>query len=230
VVAVASPPVPTALVARPRRRRGWLVGAGVALVVGIVVRLGLGGGGTGDVSAAIMLTLLAVSAWITAMLLSTPRTAFFVTLSLVALADLAGLPARNQPEYDGREAFYRTDQVLSALVPVEPGLAQPTLTLLVEPVFPTGQNSPTFGLAGEIGGTPLAWSCLFQRGIQRLALQVPPAAAGGVSGLDVRLRLTGTPSRESDYLVVYASARRGGFVVDLRGAEQETDATMCALT
>ncbi len=74
---------------------------------------GAGRGGVGDRSAVVMAALLSAGGWVAALLLSTPRTAFLVTLGLVALLDLAALPPRNEPEYDDREAFYRTDQVLS---------------------------------------------------------------------------------------------------------------------
>jgi hypothetical protein len=209
MVAVAS----AALTSREATRRGhvgWVVAAGVAIVVGLGVRLALGGGGVGDRSAAIMTILLSLAAWVATLLLSTPRAAFLVTLGLVALLDLAALPQRNVPEYDDRDAFFRTDQVLTAQLPVVTGPA--VVTLLVEPVF-VG-DSPKFGLAGEIGGTSLAWDCAFQRGIHEVALPLPPAVVGG----DVRLQLTGSPSRESDYLLVYASSRRGGFLVSLVSA------------
>ena len=231
MVVLASPPAPADAVGRGSTSRGWVLGAGGALVLGIGLRLALGGGGIGDVSAAIMLTLLVASAWSAAMLLSTPRTAFWIALGLVALGDLAALPARNAPEFDAREAFYRTDQTLVAQLPVAPGLAQtqPTLTLLADAVFPTGQNAPKFDLAGQVGGTPLAWRCPFQHGLQRLALPLPAQIVGSVSTPDVRLRLTGSPSRETDYLVVYSSTARGGFIVDLVGAARSPNVTPCQL-
>ena len=209
-------------------RRGWLLAAGAALAGGIVARVALGGGGTGDLSAAVMLSLLASSAWVAALLLATPRTAFCVALALIVLLDLAALPARDPPEYDALEAFYRTDQVIAAEVVGAPGVSAPTLTLLVEPIFPAGQAAPRFGLAGEVGGTPLVWDCTFERGRQRLGLPLPPAIVGnGGSPLPVRLRLTGAPSRETDYLLVYQSARRGGFVMDLVGAAPAAATTPC---
>jgi hypothetical protein len=158
-----------------------------------------------------MAMLLAVGVWLAAFLLSTPRTACLVALGAIALLDLAALPARNAPEYDYREAFFRTDQVIAAQVPAAPGqLARPMLVLLVEPVFPAGEAQPRFGLAGEVGNATLAWDCTFERGLQHVAL--PVASAGP---LDVRLHLTGSPTRETDYLLLYASAPRGGFLVSL---------------
>ena len=111
-----------------------------------------------------------------------------------------------------------------------PGLvsapAQPMLVLLVEPVFPAGAAQPRFGLAGEVGGAALAWDCAFQRGLQHLALPVPPVSGS----LDVRLHLTGSPTRETDYLLVYASAPRGGFLVSLVGAaDVAPGTTVCTL-
>jgi hypothetical protein len=62
--------------------------------------------------------------------------------------------------------------------------------------------------------------------MQRIALPVPPSAGGG----DVRLRLTGSPSREGDYLLVYASSRQGGFLVSfVTAAELDQSATICTL-
>jgi hypothetical protein len=175
-----------------------------------------------------MATFLAVGVWLGAVLLSTPRTAFLCTLGLVALIDLAALPARDAPEYDEREAFYRTDQVLSARVSASPDVwqAQPVLTLLVEPVF-VGDRA-RFGLGGEVGGTPLNWNCAFQRGLQRLVLPVPPSALSGAGQVEVQLRLIGSPSRESEYLLVYASSARGGFLVSLvDAADAGPGATTC---
>lgn len=196
------------------------------LLVGLALRLALGGGGVGDRSALVMATLLAVGAWLAARVLTTPRTAFLVMLGGIALLDLAALPARNALEYDYREAFFRTDQVISAQVPAgSSAVAQPMLMLLVEPVFPAGEVQPRFGLAGEVGNATLAWDCTFQRGLQHAAL--PVASAGP---LDVRLHLTGSPTRETDYLLVYASAPRGGFLVSLVGAADiAPGTTVCTL-
>ena len=173
-----------------------------------------------------MIALLSLAAWGATMLLSTPRAAFLVTLGVVALLDLAALPQRAAPEYDDREAFFRTDQVLTAQLPVSPSVMQasPMLTVLAEPIF--SADRPKFGLAGDMGGTSMSWDCAFRRGMQRIALPVPPSAGGG----DVRLRLTGSPSREGDYLLVYASSRRGGFLVSLvTAAELDQSATICTL-
>jgi hypothetical protein len=196
-------------------------------LVGLGLRLALGGGGVGDRAALVMATLLAVGAWVGALLLSTPRTAFLVALGMLALLDLAALPARNALEYDYREAFFRTDQMITAQVPGQAGApGQAMLVLLVEPVFPAANAQPRFGLAGEVGNLALAWDCSFQRGLQHVALPVPP----GSGPLDVRLHLTGSPTRETDYLLVYASAPRGGFLVSLVDAANiGPGTTVCAL-
>jgi hypothetical protein len=58
---------------------------------------------------------------------------------------------------------------------------------------------------------------------------VPARALSGAESIDVRLHLTGSPSRESDYLLAYASARRGGFLVSLLdGSALDGSATICA--
>ena len=81
-------------------------------------------------------------------------------------------------------------------------------------------------MGGDVGGTVLAWDCPFQRGIHQVGLPLPPSAVGG----DVRLRLTGSPSREGDYLLVYAASRRGGFLISLvSAAELDQTASACTL-
>jgi hypothetical protein len=233
VVAVGSPLVAEAPTAR-RRRFGWSWTAATAavLVLGAGVRLALdaGGGGVGAHAAAVMTALLGLGVWTAAIVFGTPRRAFAVTLGLVILLDLAALPPRNVPEYDDREAFYRTDQVLTARVPIAPSLLTetlPVLALLVEPMFAGSQ--PLFGLAGDVGDTPLTWDCPFRHGMQRLALPVPRALLAGSASIDLRLRLSGSPSRESDYLLVYASSARGGFLLSLVGADIVQGATTCTL-
>lgn len=235
MVALASPT--GAELTRPVRRRGgraWGLAAGGVLVVGLSLRLILGGAGVGDRSAIVMAILLSVGVWLAALLLSTPRVAFLVMLGAVAVLDLAALPARNAPEYDDREVFFRTDQLVTAHLPNQDPQVQPVLVLLVEPVFPATAAQPAFGLAGEVGRAgPLAWDCAFQRGLQHLALPlppVPPAAMASAGPIDVRLQLTGSPSRESDYLLVYASAPRGGFLVSLvEAANVGPSTTRCSL-
>ena len=225
------------------RRRGaawnWTLASGTVLLLGIGLRLALHAGAVGDRSAAVMMLLLGLAAWAAGMVLATPRTAFVVTLGLVALLEVAALPARGVPEYDDRQAFYQTDQVLAAQVSASPLVAEKplALTLLVEPIF--SQTQPQFGLAGDVGGAALTWDCGFRHGLQRLALPVPaaavanagPAAAVANAGaLDVRLHLTGSPSRETDYLLVYASSARGGFLVSLvNTGDVGQDATTCSL-
>jgi hypothetical protein len=200
------------------------------LVFGVALRLAFDAGGVGDRSAALMTLLLGLSAWATTTLLDKPRTAFVVTLGLIALLDVAALPARTLAEYDDRQAFYQTDQVLAAQVPIAPGALEsqtaPALALLVEPTFREAQ--PLFGLAGTVGGIPLTWDCAFRHGIQRLVLPLPRASLGSAASVDVGLHLTGSPSRESDYLLVYASSARGGFLVSLVGADPGQGATICA--
>jgi hypothetical protein len=54
-----------------------------------------------------------------------------------------------------------------------------------------------------------------------------PSAALSAGSVDVRLHLTGSPSRETDYLVVYSSSVSGGMVL-IDAAEVEQGATVCA--
>lgn len=230
MVAVASAGEQRRVGAR-RTGLGWSAAAAVTLVVGLGARLAIASVGVGDRSALVMASLLAIGAWLAARLLGGPRTAFLVTLGLMALFTVAALPPRNAPEYDDVEAVYRTDQlVVTAQLSVPSGMSQQPalLTLLAQPVFPAAQ--PTFGLAGEVNGTPLGWQCAFARGVQRLALPLPQRALSSASTLDVRLHLTGSPSRETDYLLVYTSSRRGGVLVSLEGAPNpDRTATLCSL-
>jgi hypothetical protein len=230
MVALVSPEAATS--SRRGVRWSWSAATGALLLLGIGVRLGLHPGGVGDRSAAVMIALLGLSAWAATSLLATPRTTLLVTVGLVALLDLAALPARSVTEYDDRQAFYQTDQVLAARVAIPPAIPvnqnSPALTLLVEPIY--GGAQPQFGLAGDLNGRPVTWDCAFHRGIQPLGLPVPAAALASAAALDVRLHLTGSPTREADYLLVYASSARGGFLVSLVGAtDADPGATTCTL-
>jgi hypothetical protein len=214
VVAVASPA--RAYTAKTRGL-GWTIGALAILPVGLGVRLVFGGGGVGDRSAMVMSALLCVGVWAAARVLGGPRVAFVAALALVALLDLAALPARNPPAYDDLQAFYRSDQVLSSRVPAPAGFGgDAVLTVLAQPTFAGSQ--PRFGLGGAVNGTPLNWSCAFDRGIQTLALPLPAGLVRPGETADVQLHLSGSPSRESEYLAVYASSQRGGFLVSITPA------------
>ena len=231
MVALASPE--RAELADAQRRGAawnWILATGAVLLVGIGLRLLMHAGAVGDRSAAVMMALLGLSAWAAAMVLATPRTAFFATLGVVTLLELAALPARMLTEYDERQALYQSDQIVAAHVSASTSATEKplALTLLVEPVFTGAQ--PQFGLGGDVGGTSLTWECAFRHGLQRLALPVPPSLPANAGSIDVRLHLTGLPSRESDYLLVYASSARGGFLVSLVGsADLNTDYTRCTL-
>ena len=101
--------------------------------------------------------------------------------------------------------------------------------LLAEPVFPTAASQPSFGLAGRVNGTAHTWDCPFHHGIQRVALPLSAAALNGASVADVQLQLNGSPSREGDYLLVYESSQRGGFLVSLASAAEagQPNTTLC---
>jgi len=223
VVALASSP-PQAASRSLRGGWGWTVAAGVVLLVGLGLRLVLGGGGVGDRSALAMMVLLGGAAWLAARLFGGPRAALIALAVVVLLVDLAALPPRNQTEYDDLEAFYRTDQTLSAQL-TAPGDANVAIALLVEPMYSGAQ--PSFGLAGDVNGQPLAWTCAFQHGVQRLALGLPPGLLAPGQSANVHLHLSGSPARDGDYLVVYASSRLGGFVISLDPVES-SNAVRCS--
>ena len=226
MVALASSP-PRAAARSLRGAWGWTLAAALVLLIGLGLRLLVGGGGVGDRSALVMGVLLGVSVWLAARLFAGPRAALVAVAAVVVLVDLAGLPARNEVAYDDLQAFYRTDQVLSARLPVP--ASDVAITLLVEPVF--GGDRARFGLAGDLNGSALQWSCPFQHGLQRVALAVPTGLLRGGEMADVRLHLNGTPDRESDYLVAYTSSRLGGFVISLdpAGGSPSTSVTRCSV-
>ena len=221
MVAVAAS-AQTRAAAKSSAELGWSAAAAATLVIGLAIRLALGGAGVGDRSAIVMITLLSIGVWVAARRLGGARTAFLAMAALLALLDLAALPTRGAPSYDDLEAFYRTDQVLTAQLALPSAALRSrsaVLTLLAQPVYVGAQ--PAFGLAGEVNGTAVSWRCGFQRGIQQLALPLPSSVLRKArNGLNVRLHLNGAPSRETDYLVVYASSRRGGFLVSLEAASR----------
>ena len=143
-----------------------------------------------------------------------------VGLTLV-LAVIAGFGVASL--YNRRQRYENTLSATGALT-----TAAANLTLLVQPMF--GGTQPTFGLGAEANGVSLKWTCPFTRDIERLALPVPPQALGNASSLDIHVHLTGSPTRDSDYLLVYTSSRLGGPVISLQGSPApEAPLTMCAL-
>jgi hypothetical protein len=203
---------------------GWSLAAAGALILGLLVRLAVGGGGTGVRSATLLGFLLTLGAWLAARVVAGPRTGLLVTVACVALLDVAALPTRSVVQYDDVQALYRTDQVVSAhLSGVDQDML--TLTVLAQPTF--SGTRPTFGLAGEVNGIAMAWNCQFQHGVQRLALPLRDAMRQtSATGIDVRLWLTGSPNRESDYLLVYQSSRTGGVLIEVGPT---SSAASCAL-
>ena len=177
----------------------------------------------------VMATLLIVCAWLAARLVGGARTAFLASLGLMALFDLAALPQRGAPEYDEVQAWYRTDQVVSAQV-AAPSTNASSLRLMAQPVFDGPQAR--FGLAGEVNGVGVTWTCRFERESRHLVLPIPrEALVGSGSSVDVRLHLTGSPTRESDYLILYTSSRRGGPLITLDGeAAADRTATTCSVS
>ena len=198
--------------------------AAVVVLAGASLRLVLGGGWVGAMSATVMSVLIAAGVWTGTRLLGGARAALIVTAILMALFNLAALPARNPLEYDDLEALYRTDQQLSVRLFSSAESTQ-LITVVAQAVFAGAR--PGFGLGGTINGASVTWDCPFARGVQRLALTVPQGTA---SPVDVALRLTGSPSRESDYLVIYASSKRGGPLITLESsANVGQGAIVCSL-
>ncbi len=199
----------------------WWVAAIAVFIIGCAVRVAIGGAGVGERSALVMMVILGGCAWLAAQVVGGPRLALLVAIVATALFDLAALPPRDQPVYDDLQAFYSTDQVLSATVPVATGGAS-SINLLVQPVFSGAQAR--FGLAGEVNGTAYQWTCPFTHGIQTVVL---PVTAEGTQA-DVSLHLTGSPGHDGDYLIAYISSHQGGFVISSGTADP--NATHCSLT
>ena len=226
MVALAS----SAAVAGPATRArelGWTIAAGVLVLVGLALRLILGGAAVGEVSASVMSALLAAGGWTAARLLGGPRLALALTAVLMAFLDLAALPARHPPPYDGLEAIFSTDQRLTTRLTVTADTGS-VITLVARPVFSGAQ--PNFALSGTVNGASVAWDCAFGHQAQHLALPLPPGGPGPGASADVSLRLSGSPSRESDYLIVYSSSKQGGPLVALEpSANVDEHATLCSL-
>jgi hypothetical protein len=183
-------------VARGGRRLELLACVGV-IVLGALPRLALGGG-PGERAALVMAVLLEAGVGLAVWLLRSPRAALVAVVIATLATNLAALPPRGQPPYDDRQALYRTDQ---SLVIQASGSGQ-VLPLLVEPHFAGDQ--PRWRLGATVGGAVVNWDCAWQHGPQRIGLPLPGSATG--DALDVRLTLSGAPSRDGDYLLVYSSA------------------------
>jgi hypothetical protein len=141
------------------------------------------------------------------------RLALAVVAGAMGLLVLGGLPPRDAPEYDEREAYFRPDQAIQVRAPAGPADAD-VLVLVAEPVVRGA--TPRFGLAGTLNGRALQWSCAFRSGgagPRAIGLELP--AGLGPAGVTGELRLTGEPGREGDYLVVYETGGRGA-VASLR--------------
>jgi hypothetical protein len=198
----------------------------VVLLLGVGLRLAIGGVGVGNRSALVMTVLLTACAWLAARVIGGARIAFLVGAVAMALFSLAALPARDPPPYDDLEALYSTDQSMHVQVAASPE-GDAVLTVLAKPVLQGAQAR--FGVAADVNGNAFSWRCAFQSGVQQLALPLPPGRTAQSTN-DVTLRLTGAPSRDGDYLLVYSSARRGGFLISIvPAASVDAAATHCAL-
>jgi hypothetical protein len=195
----------------PTRDRSlvWLGSALAILLVGTALRLTVRSVDVTAVSAAVLAALLWLGVWLVALLLSNPRAAAMVGLATMLVLNVAALPARQVVEYDQQEALFRTDRPLTLRVAADAGQQ---LVVMVEPVFDGA--APPFALAADVAGSRVQWSCPLRRGMQRLVLPLPARAD------EVNLRLTGTPDRERNYLLVHWSSA---------GLPATADATRCSL-
>jgi hypothetical protein len=177
------------------------------LVLGSLVPLAAAPG-IGHASAAVMSLLLGSGAAAVGLALGSPRAAFAATLGLMVVLDVGRLPVRPAAGFDEPQALWQTDQTIEASLS---GDGSGHLAVFADAVF-AGQHAP-FGLSGTANGQRLAWQCPFVHG--RQWLELPLDAGLATSALDVRLGLSGTPDREQNYLVVYHSANRDGYLVGL---------------
>jgi hypothetical protein len=203
--AEAAPRAPAA----PRTTSRWVLATAAVLVLGAFVPLVMAPG-IGHLSAAVMTLLLGCSAAAVGLGLGSPRSAFVATLGLMLLLGLGRLPPRAAPGYEEPQALWQTDQTIDVSVSGGTEAVTARLVVLAEPVF--GGQQPPFGVAATVNGTPVAWQCPFQHGRQWLELPLDNPTA---SSLDVRLRLSGAPDREHNYLVVYRSANRDAYLIGL---------------
>jgi hypothetical protein len=187
----------------------WLVATGAVLVVGSLAPLAIAPG-IGHVSAAVMMLLLGAGVATVALVLGSARAAFFATLGITLLLDLGRLPPRATPGFEEPQALWQVgDQRIEAVLSAS-GAAPSHLALLADAVY-QGERAP-YGLAATINGQDYAWQCSFQHGRQWLELPVDNAEA---NSLDVKLALSGAPDRQANYLVVYRSATRDGWLLGL---------------
>jgi hypothetical protein len=179
------------------------------LLVGALVPLGFAPG-IGHVSAAVLTLLVGLSIASVALALGSGRATFLATTAVVLLLDVGRLPVRPGPGYEEPEALWRTDQTLAVTALSSPG-GLGSLALLAQPVVADAESP--LGVGATVNGEAAAWQCPFQPGVQWLQLPIDPALPASGTSLDVRLRLTGAPDRDHDYLVVFRSSRREGFLV-----------------
>ena len=181
----------------------WWLATGAIVVLGSLAPLAVAPG-IGHLSAAVMSVLLGAGVAAIGLALDSPRAAFAGTLGLMLLLDLGRLPPRPAPGYEEPQALWQTDQTIDASLDG----ATSRLMVLADAEF-EGQQAP-FGLAATVNGQQHAWRCPFQHGRQWLEL---PLDGGSSSSLDVRLGLSGAPDRDANYLVVYRSATRDGWLL-----------------
>ena len=187
----------------------WLLGTGAVLLVGSLAPLAVAPG-IGHLSAAVMSLLLGSGVAAVGLALSSPRAAFVAVLGLMLLLDLGRLPPRAAPGFEEPQALWQTrDQSIEAQLGGSGG-APTHLALFADAVFAGDQAA--FGLSATVNGRRVAWHCPFQHGRQWLDL---PLDSGSSNSLDVKLGLSGAPDRQSNYLVVYHSTTRDGWLLGL---------------
>lgn len=212
-MAALTAPTPVAMGWRDQRR--WIVAGVGAPAVAALVPVALRPGDASHASLAVLMLLVGECLWAAAFLLVGGRGALLIAVVGVAGLSAIQLPVPDRVPYRWRQALYRPDQAIQLHVPVDARHvpASPALRVLAEPHLVAAQ--PAFALETEMPLATTRWACPFAAGRQWLELPVPASAIAGKDELPVTLRLTGQPSREGDYLVVYARNESGDFLVEL---------------
>jgi hypothetical protein len=186
--------------------------------------------GSSQVALVVLAALLSVCVGAAAVPLAGPRWALACGLGSLVLLNAVRIPVGQSVPYRWRQALYRSDQTIQQRVPLptQP-LGAPALRILVEPHLAT--RPPPFQLETSTPDRTQRWACPFAAGEQWLLLPLPAVPAADGDAVPVGLRLAGQPSRERDYLVVFAQNEASGFLIQLvDGSEPDPAAVRCGPT
>jgi hypothetical protein len=181
--------------------------------------------GTNQVALVVLAALLSIGVGAAAVPLAGPRWALACGLGSLVLLNTIRVPVGQSVPYRWRQALYRSDQTVQQRVPLpaQP-LGAPALRVLVEPHLAT--QPPPFQLETSTPDRTQRWTCPFVAGQQWLLLPLSAMPAADGDAVPVGLRLVGQPSRERDYLVVFAENEASGFLIQLVDGSQPNPAAV----